>query len=235
MVRVTWAVAMLLLAVGFAQARENLILGEAMRSTLDLTNAVDEAGRFHEGWSIDLRVDQTVVIDATARDLDPVLRVRLPGGEWLEDDDGGQRLNARLTVRAPEAGEAVIVVTGYAPGMTGDYTLRVSEVEPTLIALGDFGGSIADGPAVLSLPVAAGMTLAMDVSAEGFDPMLSLTGPGGETLFSDDTGESLAPHLDHTPQVAGETLLTISAFHSPAVVEGIDAHAFTLTVEPASP
>jgi HEAT repeat protein len=58
--------------------------------------------------------------------FDPYLRLESPQGQPLaQDDDSGGNLNSRITYRAPEDGSYRIIVTTYAPGAHGQYTLTI--------------------------------------------------------------------------------------------------------------
>jgi HEAT repeat protein len=57
---------------------------------------------------------------------DNFLRLENAAGQQLAmDDDSGGMLNARIIFNAPEDGWYRIIVTSYAPGASGPYTLRV--------------------------------------------------------------------------------------------------------------
>ena len=57
---------------------------------------------------------------------DNYLRLENAGGMQLaEDDDSGGNLNARIQFVAPQDGWYRIIVTSFAPGASGAYTLSV--------------------------------------------------------------------------------------------------------------
>jgi hypothetical protein len=60
--------------------------------------------------------------------FDPYLRLEDPGGrEVAHDDDSGGFPNARITFRAPQAGDYRVVCTTYAPRQAGSYVLTVRQ------------------------------------------------------------------------------------------------------------
>jgi hypothetical protein len=60
--------------------------------------------------------------------FDNFMRIEDAKGEQLaEDDDSGGDLNARIIFDCKEAGEYRIIVTSYAPGDTGEFTLKAEK------------------------------------------------------------------------------------------------------------
>jgi HEAT repeat protein len=69
---------------------------------------------------------QTYTIDLLSTGWDNYLRLENGQGQQLaEDDDSGGNLNARIVFRAPADGSYRIIVTSYAGGASGSYTLKV--------------------------------------------------------------------------------------------------------------
>jgi hypothetical protein len=88
-------------------------------------------GHFHVVYVYRMKKGQTYTIDLrSARTggafFDTYLRLESPQGQPIaQDDDGGGELNSRITYRAPEDGSYRIIVTTFAPGAHGQYTLSV--------------------------------------------------------------------------------------------------------------
>ncbi len=71
---------------------------------------------------------RTYQIDLKSSDFDPFLRVEDSSFEQVaEDDDGGGNLQARLVFRATRTDTYRLIVTSYAGGKTGTYTLTVQQ------------------------------------------------------------------------------------------------------------
>jgi HEAT repeat protein len=82
-------------------------------------------GCFHVVHTYRMKAGQTYTIDLVSP-WDNYLRLEnAQGTELAQDDDSGGNLNARIVFRAPEDGWYRIIVTSFANGASGDYTLRV--------------------------------------------------------------------------------------------------------------
>jgi hypothetical protein len=82
-----------------------------------------------EAWQFEGRAGQNLIITADALDanFDPYLILYGPRGQEIgRDDDGGEGLNARLTISLPENGLYTIVVSSY-DGSAGRYIVRILE------------------------------------------------------------------------------------------------------------
>ena len=92
-----------------------------------------ERGKASIVYQVKLTEGKTYVIDMLSPDqkaLDPYLKLLDPTGKTLkEDDDGGEGLNARITIRAPATGTYQIVATSFLGVGVGDFTLEVKEKE----------------------------------------------------------------------------------------------------------
>ncbi|WP_296165914.1 PPC domain-containing protein [uncultured Brevundimonas sp.] len=96
----------------------------------------EDDGRSADGYAADRyrfegREGQRVRIDMTAPDFDSYLELFDDAEASLAtDDDGGpEGLNARINFTLPRTGSYVIQARGFSDA-TGDYTLKVSEIEP---------------------------------------------------------------------------------------------------------
>ena len=89
-------------------------------------NDVDEGEILTPTWLIPGVEGETIVIDLTSEDFDPVLYVNGPGLDaQLRDDDGGEDLNSRLEFVVPESGLFRVSVSTFSWSI-GEYTLTVS-------------------------------------------------------------------------------------------------------------
>lgn len=109
-----------------APQQANVIKGQ-------LTNG-DAFDRLRQGshakvYTINVNVGK-IVIDLTSGQgpgfFDTYLRVEdLNGNVLAENDDHGGTLNSHVTLNITRAGQIRVIVTTYAPGVTGDFELRV--------------------------------------------------------------------------------------------------------------
>ncbi|MCI0458935.1 MAG: PPC domain-containing protein [Gemmataceae bacterium] len=85
-------------------------------------------GRHRKIYTLKLAANKSYTVDLMSGDFDSYLRIEDDAGKQLaEDDDGGENLNSRLTFRAPREGTYRIIVTTFAGGETGNYTLAIRE------------------------------------------------------------------------------------------------------------
>ena len=82
-------------------------------------------------YQVKMEAGKTYVIDMISPDqkaLDPFLRLLDSTGKQLaEDDDSGDGLNARITFRAPAAGNYRIVATSFGNFGVGEFSLEVRQ------------------------------------------------------------------------------------------------------------
>src|SRR5690606_17944945 len=84
------------------------------------------SGEFFDEYAVEGRRGQALTLDLHATDFDPYLILVLPDGEQVENDDyEGDRTRSRVTTSLPADGAYRVVVTSYAPGEAGAYTLTI--------------------------------------------------------------------------------------------------------------
>lgn len=80
----------------------------------------------HKVHKVEMKAAQVYVIDLQSNDFDSWLRIEDPTGKQLaQDDDGGGFPHARITFTPPATAEYQLIVTTFAPGKIGSYTLKV--------------------------------------------------------------------------------------------------------------
>lgn len=99
----------------------------------DRVESLGEGDPTHaEGRRIDVfyftgNAGESVTIEASSSELDPILLLDGPAGDRLAmDDDGGGGRAARIEVTLPAAGDYSVGVTSALPGEAGQYKLLVS-------------------------------------------------------------------------------------------------------------
>ena len=144
-----------------------------------------------------------VEISAGSTSFDTVLRIVLPTGDTLVNDDHGTGTDSRLTFPVPEGIDAVDVrVTAFDALGAGDYVLSVR-------SLGAVDREVREG----KLSTASRLTpknvpfdvhtfrleqphaLSVTLAASDFDPFLVLVAPDGERYTNDD-GQGLDAAID---------------------------------------
>lgn len=93
-----------------------------------------QSGEYFDAFAVTASGGQWITVEVTARDFDPYLIIRSPSGEQsdIDDSEHGNTTTTRSILRASEAGQWDILVTSYAPGESGAYsvTYEVSDERP---------------------------------------------------------------------------------------------------------
>ena len=104
------------------------------------------SGEWYDGYAVTAREGQWISVVVTADGFDPYLILQSPGEgqSEVDDSDAGDTTTTRLAVRADASGRWEVVVTSYAPGESGRYTVTygVSDERPTDGEAAPPGGTI---------------------------------------------------------------------------------------------
>ncbi len=86
-----------------------------------------QSGEYQDTYSFNFPPGSSVLIRAESPDLDTYLIVHPPGGApQIDNDDYEGSLSAGVLIPSAVAGEYQVIVTTYAPGQTGNYTLTTT-------------------------------------------------------------------------------------------------------------
>lgn len=90
-----------------------------------------ENGRPYDDHVLELTPGWTVTIDMTSPSFDTYLFLLGEGGQTLvEDDDGGEGLNSRITYRVEAAARYTVRASAYSPEARGHYRVGVTLAAP---------------------------------------------------------------------------------------------------------
>ncbi len=105
------------------------VAGETVSGFLPNDGPVLTQGRHGQAWALRGFAGQSLSIDLVSDDFDTYLYLVGPGIDTpLEDDDGGNDTNSRLTTTLPESGTYRVIVSAYSSGSGGAFDLQVSGV-----------------------------------------------------------------------------------------------------------
>lgn len=193
------------------QARE-VRVGQTVNGSLAETDAVLDDDSFYDTWTVSARQGQRLLIELKADSFDTFLAVgKLEGGEFnalQTDDDGGEGTNSRVRLTLDEGGEYIIRANSLGAGLTGAYTLSVSErpaaaatATPRPITAGqDVAGALEDTDAAMddesfydywTYQGRAGEKIRITMKSEDFDTFLAfgrLSGAEFTEIASNDDG-----------------------------------------------
>lgn len=195
------------------EPRGALAVGRSITATLtDMDFPIRSAqNRRAVAWELEMDSGQQVQVELTSDAFDPFLYIVGPGmPSPLEDDDGGEELDARLCLRAPDAATYRIIASGPEGGGIGDYSLsaldgcfataRLGQLDSRgLLAVGQsIAATLADPvppldgrhPEAWEIQVDSGQQVQIEVMSDEFDPYLYVVGPGMAFALTDDDGGS---------------------------------------------
>lgn len=205
-------------AMAGVAAAQTITPGSSVNGQLTANDARSDTGQHQDVYTLRGRAGQVLQIALDSEDVDPLVRVTGPGNFSAQDDDSGEGLNAALEVTLPANGEYRIVATTFGAGVTGNYTLRVTEARPVQasairigqtvsgsLAASDSRGASGQYQDVYAFTGRAGQTLRINLdSPSGMDTLVRVTGPNGFSQQDDDSGDLLNAQLDITLPANGE-------------------------------
>lgn len=137
-----------MIRAGDGSKAPGLGFGETVSGALTTSEIVE--GRPVAFYEFTSDAGVTVVIDVMSNDVDPLVTLFF-GNDFIgDDDDGGDGLNARLTVTLSQGGTYLVGVTSYGGG-TGAFTVSLTGDGGGAddVGTGSFSGSLASGDRVL--------------------------------------------------------------------------------------
>ncbi|HET7464794.1 MAG TPA: PPC domain-containing protein [Longimicrobium sp.] len=225
-------------------------VGQTVTGALAATDAVEDDDSYYDTYTITARKGQRLQIDMTS-EFDAFLNFgKMDGGDFTSirtDDDGGGGTNSRLRITIPDDGEYVIHANSVGPGVTGPYTLTVTEreaaatnatpraIEPNAEVTGSLDDSDPQGEDdsyfdYWTYQGRQGERVRISLSSEAFDTYLTLgtlqNGQFTEIDSNDDSGESTNSVLEATLPSTGTFVIRVKA------LSGENEGAYTLKVEP---
>lgn len=211
--------------------------GESAVGELTPMDTQRRSGKYEDGFRIEGRRGQRIVLSLSADDFDPYLLITGPGGFQMGNDDDarGNTLHSRMVVELPADGVYRVSATSFSPGAMGAYRLMAQaaaaddrvDVVPAAapIAVGAslsgrlerrdtrVGDKFADR---FRLTARRGERVRIDLGSDEFDTLLTLQGPDGMTVSSDDITEngrtSTNSRIDTTLAEDGDYTLTVTSF-----------------------
>lgn len=106
-------------------AGRDLPVGAEVTGSLDNDDVALPDGSLAQGWSLEGRTGEPLVVELLSEDFDAFLYVTGPGlDSALVDDDGAGGTDARLRFTPAEDGTYRVVVSTYGGGATGSFRLR---------------------------------------------------------------------------------------------------------------
>jgi WD40 repeat protein/tetratricopeptide (TPR) repeat protein len=190
---------------------------EQSADVLSILPGETKTGRIEHGhsdtWVFEGRAEQIVSIrmNQACSELDPYLILQGPDGRTLDEDaDSGAGRNAEIDrFVLPQDGFYFINASGSSAGA---YELSLAEVSVEEIAFGDTVEGDVEDDVVWTFEGSAGqiVSIAMNEDDSGLDTLLTLNGPDGTTLRTDDNSGEGVNSLVHNyilPEDGSYTIL----------------------------
>ncbi len=184
-----------------AVAGSTLASGAETDGQLDSSDAALGTGEFFEVHQYAGHAGERLRLSLRSDAFDTYLMLRGPNTSHDNDNAGDGSTNSLIEATIPEDGAYRVVVTSYAAGETGSYSLDVESSG----SIGNRGGTLTAGvPGSGTLsgddPVraggqhyqrwtfagSAGQSVTIDLSSRDFDTFLALRGPDGQEQTNDD-------------------------------------------------
>lgn len=108
------------------------------------------SGELMDTYDMTFAAGSPVTIHVESSAFDTYLIVRSPSGRQTDNDDIRPGiLNSEVSIASAEAGSYSVIVTSYAPGMTGRYVLTAGASAGGAVATTPPGGSSGGGPVAM--------------------------------------------------------------------------------------
>jgi hypothetical protein len=193
-------------------AATTIQIGQSIQGMLEASDSTSSTGQHEDHYLFAGTTGQQVTLTLESSQTDPFLRVISPSGRTVEDDDSGGGTNALLGITLPESGMNRVVVTTFAAGRTGTYSLTLSpgRAPPSGGSAGGPGGGVRVGDRIqgdltdsdgtlptgermdhlLLHPSQMGQGVEIVMTSDVIDSYLILRSPSGKQIDDDDSGPS---------------------------------------------
>ncbi len=179
----------------------NAVEDDVERNRLEPGDDTLSSGEYRDDFTFEGQNGQQAIIDLRSTDFDPYLIVTAPGGEQFDNDDyEGDIARSLLALDLSESGTYEVIVTSYAEGETGAYTLQMDVGDAAAVERARREtGTLAAGDTVLDdgeyldtyeFDARPGQRVTIDLSSNDFDTYLILADPVGGREENDDGSES---------------------------------------------
>lgn len=208
--------------------------GPTVEGQLDENSNVLPDGSFFDSYVFEGRAGQSIAIEMASSEVDSYLILLSPdGGEfYVQDDDSGGQLNARLLTQLPYTGEYIVLANAYAEGESGRYQLRITETGASgqdapaspggyILreegSLGPNSPTLRDGSAYREYQFQgrAGQTVRITAESSDFDTYLFI-GDSGRNILADNNDISPSnrnSQLVYTLPETGLYYVVVNAFN----------------------
>ncbi len=209
--------------------------GEHYTGTLDASDGQLTNGEWFDTYTFEGVPGQRMVVDLRG-DFDTYLGVIGPGSFRADNDDAGDGSgHSQVEAVLSESGTHKVVVTSYAAGQGGAYTLDIhleqgsveqtAQRDVTALPIGQpTSGRLEEGDMTLSsgeyqdryvIDVAAGQLISVTMQSSEFDPYIGLVLPDDSTVENDDwEGQTDTARVDLVAPQSGRYRVIATSYRS---------------------
>jgi hypothetical protein len=195
------------------------------RNRLEAGDETLSSGEYRDDFTFDGQAGQQAIIDLRSTDFDPYLIVSTPSGEQFDNDDyEGDIARSLLALDLSESGTYEVIVTSYAEGETGAYTLQMDVGDAAAVERARREtGTLAAGDEVLGsgefldtyeFEARPGQRVTIDLRSDDFDTYLILADPVGGREENDDGSESTDSTLAMDITEAGTYRVGVTSYEA---------------------
>lgn len=194
------------------------------------------SGEYADVYTFEGSPGETVVATLSSSEFDPYLIVRGPDEDRRENDDlAGRPGESEVEMTLAESGEYRVIVTSYAPGETGSYSLRIDRGAPDRAeqqrrdvaalpvgssvrsALDDRDGRREAGQYrdLYVFEGAGGDGVSVVMTSDDFDTYVEVVTPSGEIIDNDDwEGSTRESRVDLVLPESGRYRLVATSYRA---------------------
>ncbi|MFC1529764.1 hypothetical protein ACFL6R_03500, partial [Gemmatimonadota bacterium] len=182
-------------------------------------------GRYADTYSLDGTIGEEVVIDLRSAEFDTYLRLVSPAGVIQYNDDyEGDQNRSLMNLTLEENGTHTVIVTSYAVGGSGAYDLLITKgiADDGMSGTQVENGSLSTSDEILptgeyydaySFEAMPGQRVSIDLTADDFDTVLKLSGPGNFQTFNDDwEGDTRRSFIETDLTEGGVYTITVTSY-----------------------
>ena len=199
-----------------------VLSGRFERGNLRAGDDTGANGSYNDSYTFVADRGDSTIIDLRSGEFDTFLTVRAPNGEEFSNDDYESSFDRSLvSIPRTETGIYEVIVSSFAQGESGGYTLEISTDDRPLESLNqqisgvliDEDSTFTDGEYYDNYKFEGrpGQSITLDLRSDEFDTYLILRQPNGEELANDDT-EGSNSRIEVTLSEAGSYEVVVSSF-----------------------
>lgn len=217
-----------MLAVSFSQGGGDLYVGASVGGELTSDDETNSDGSYIDWYDVQLEPGQRIRVSLESDAFDTYLRVELPDGRTLENDDVDEGTNSGLAFSTTGGGVARIGATSFDYQVVGDYTISVDAADTAAFGVGQTITESLQGDSMqFDLVGDPGQSVSVELRSDDFDAYLEVEDTDGNYVSNDDADDSSDSRVTYTFGDSGTATITVSSYDGSAGTFSLSATPFT--------